>query len=240
MKIKRAEKHVEDLKSIELNYTVTIVPDIPSGGTGIKYELPNAEASRTEIALITGDAIHNLHAALDYAWIGARRRIDPSINLNKAKFPIRDKEEQMEAILNGVSIGDLAQLVMDFKPWRDGDSTLWAIHKLDIEDKHKLLLPLIHDSGVRGIVLKDKVTGDISNDGFTFPFTPGEPRYLYVGPSHEVIDPGKFSGAVFLAPTFDGTLFRFRHTNIVDTLGLFSNAVTTVVHALETFRTGGP
>lgn len=96
-----------------------------------------------ELALVIGDAAHNARSALDHLAYGL-------VLANGAKpgrhtqFPIADKEvgygDRLRKDLSGASKEHREQ-VRAICPWASGDHDLWLLHKLDVTDKHRLLVP---------------------------------------------------------------------------------------------------
>jgi hypothetical protein len=97
------------------------------------------------LGLITGDIIHNLRSCLDHlAW--------QLVDANGGKpsshtmFPIfedptapTDYKSRIERILKGAS-PDAIKLVQSLHPYKGGNDGLYALHRLDITDKHRLLI----------------------------------------------------------------------------------------------------
>jgi len=91
LKIGRADKHIADLER-----SVNALPDAYAssielnvgGGQTIKYTTPdNLAQIATQMALVIGDAIHNLRVAVEYAYLGAVERHAPSVLDKHTKFP---------------------------------------------------------------------------------------------------------------------------------------------------------
>jgi len=164
LKIDRADKHIKEVKTAVLAlheaYVSIIEEDADTGGHSIKYECPDLEDRLIEIALATGDVIHNLRTALDYAWIAVIDKL--SLPQTKwTKFPFSESAELLNHTLTQRQIHTtspilLEKLVADIKPYRAGNLYLWALHDLDITDKHKLLLPLVNYAGAKGIRVEDE------------------------------------------------------------------------------------
>src|ERR1700676_3993085 len=108
LKINRAEKHIADLKtilgSIPDRYISTIEINPQSGGQSLKYVLPDEDMLMQNVALITGDAIHNLRAALGYAWVGTIERFFPGTSNRHTKFPVGETEVSVKGQLNSRGI----------------------------------------------------------------------------------------------------------------------------------------
>jgi hypothetical protein len=73
LKIDRAKKHISEVEQI-----ITALPDNavatveinPNGGNEVlKHDIRDRNKIINNIALVLGDAIHNLHSALDHAWM---------------------------------------------------------------------------------------------------------------------------------------------------------------------------
>lgn len=110
------------------------------------FRVKRMRAVPDSIALIMGDAAHNLRSALDhFAWAA----VSAQDRGTRTYFPIWGKtavpgpdewREQVCRQLKGTPAG-LIDAVAQLEPWDMGrDSLLWAIHELDRIDKHRLLL----------------------------------------------------------------------------------------------------
>jgi len=114
-----------------------------------------------DIALIVGDAIHNLKTALDYSWFETIRILAPSAVSKFAKFPVYPSIQELEAALKSKQIDILSirlydLMLSDIKPYQGGDFFIWAIHKMDITDKNRLLIPTANYGNVTGMKVKDQ------------------------------------------------------------------------------------
>ncbi|HEV2275917.1 MAG TPA: hypothetical protein VGR96_17225, partial [Acidobacteriaceae bacterium] len=91
LKINRADKHISDIGERLFASSHTYGPSLHvDGQTGkhfIHYAFTDKEL-RSDIALMVGDAIHNIRSALDYAWISALERLNPGSINGFTKFPI--------------------------------------------------------------------------------------------------------------------------------------------------------
>lgn len=95
------------------------------------------------LALFIGDALHNLRSALDH--LACACAIAHGESPDHTQFPILLKETGLEQKLlkdldkaGPVAIG----LVRALAPTPRGNPMLAALHKLDIIDKHRLILPV--------------------------------------------------------------------------------------------------
>ena len=101
--------------------------------------MPDLDVTLQNLSLIVGDAIHNLRAALDFAWFDTIERLGiPKSSRDTRKFPIRKTRQDLEATLHGLDIDTLFPdlfklLVFDIKPYEGPDtSVVWILHNLDI------------------------------------------------------------------------------------------------------------
>jgi hypothetical protein len=95
------------------------------------------------ISLRLGDAVHNLRSSLDYIAY-AMVRANGKEPTRDTCFPIADPAKKYtpsfaERATHGMSVA--AQREIDsVQPYNTGNPTLWNLHRLDIEDKHRLLV----------------------------------------------------------------------------------------------------
>ena len=93
-------------------------------------------------ALIVGDAIHNLRAALDHlVWqlVETNRKTPGRHN----SFPIAEDESRFRSMVEQSLLGvdaPAAAAIQAIKPWKGESEALWLLHQLDIQDKHRLPL----------------------------------------------------------------------------------------------------
>jgi len=119
-----------------------------------------------ELMLILGDAIHNLRTALDHAtWELAGY---DGTQDDKTQFPFpRSNQKDYEGWLRRIipaAPQDTIDLFMDLAAYRGGrGSPLFELHRLDIDDKHLVIVPVIERCRVSGIRLKrqDMNTGEV-------------------------------------------------------------------------------
>lgn len=157
-KLERAKKHLRDLDALlkeyassnpllalqeeekesgDLVYRVRIIKPVPS----------------TEIALIVGDLVHNLHSALDLRVCELVRENGNSIVRDNA-FPMSENLQDFQTLfsrrLQGLSSHHI-NIVTNLKPYKEGNEILWELHHLDILDKHKSLI--VADSVSQALVI---------------------------------------------------------------------------------------
>jgi len=121
-------------------------------------------------ALLLGDGVHNLRSALDhvvYACSGPKPpiRCEFPIFLDQAKYfrPVTDESGGLYKI-RGIQNLTVRALIEGAQPWRYPERPkhhwLWIVHELDIQDKHRLITPvLMIPKGVRGGMQAEFVDG---------------------------------------------------------------------------------
>jgi hypothetical protein len=152
LKVKRANHHIDDLERqfaafIEHNpHTLSIQTNPDNGRLAIRIRF--RKEPDTDLALIIGDAVHNLRSALDHmTWelIG----IDKGTQDHYLKLPTGDNRISFEASCNGIktpsqTVRDMLKALEIF-PSGKGD-ILYALHLLDNSEKHTVLIPVIRAS----------------------------------------------------------------------------------------------
>lgn len=148
LKVKRAEKHLAELSQmfkrskpfgyyLETNYKT---------GERATFAKRNEDVAN-EAAIVIGDVLHNLRAAIDHAyWNCTEKHAKSDGERRNIQFPITSTETAFrESVLTGLPSRvsqDFANALASLKPYRDGGNLLLcAIHDLDVMDKHKLLVP---------------------------------------------------------------------------------------------------
>jgi hypothetical protein len=149
LKLYRAKAHIEEFKTAASEFFAenpyVIFPEIDPVSKDHGFVIGNKRAFPIGLGLMVGDAIHNLRAALDHL-IAACARANGGDEKN-THFPIRktkiDFEDGLKRDVLKPGAGRLAaDLVRKVKPYRRGNGALFAIHHLDLADKHRLLVPI--------------------------------------------------------------------------------------------------
>jgi len=91
LKIKRANKHIAEIEArislLPNEYAARIQVDPQTGNEFLEYGISQGSEHIGDLALMIGDAIHNLKCALDYAWIGALMKNTVTVPKKLHKFP---------------------------------------------------------------------------------------------------------------------------------------------------------
>jgi hypothetical protein len=237
LKINRADKHIADLDvrigALPHSDIATVEINPEGGNEVIKHDIADS-AAVDDIAVIAGDAVNNLKCALDYAWLETISRLVPSAVSKFAKFPVYPTSDALESALREKQIHILRPKLFDLigdkiKPYDGGNFAIWPIHRLDIRDKHRLLIPVVYYSSVSGIETEDE-RGQISRNGYTLASTQKPPYYIPIPAGWRVKNKGKVSVSVMFEYGPRGLQQR-----IVDSFSLYSSFVVQVVETLERF-----
>lgn len=177
LKIERADEHIADvdrqitaLRSPELQ-TVRCEINPQTGDQLLHYNFKSPQPL-DDLALVIGDAIHNLKTAADHGWYTLLSRFAPAAINKWTKLPIHANRTQLEKSLRGVKIDTINPplfrfVVDDLRPYSEGgNNAICTIHDLDITDKHMLLIPLARVTAVVGAVLENEAGG--STEGASF------------------------------------------------------------------------
>lgn len=158
LKLERAKQHIKDLEAgverfFETNPYELFIEDNPQAGCR-EHKVRRVDTPPDSLSLIAGDAIHNLRSALDHLiWqlvIANGKKPDDM----RTEFPVWSKKAGFEKGRPGRAKGiskEALDLLYGLKPYKGGNDTLWLLHRLDIVDKHRLMLAVV--SAAQGIVL---------------------------------------------------------------------------------------
>jgi len=95
------------------------------------------------LGAIVGDIIHNLRSALDLAACELARAEGESDK--GVYFPFCDHPGGLDKAIKDKRFHragkEAVALLLELKPYREGNAALRAIHDLDIQDKHQMLIP---------------------------------------------------------------------------------------------------
>lgn len=147
-KIERAEEHIRNLETAlraflaKNPYRPVAYNESDTGDRVIKLTI--VEIAPISFSLILGDAIHNLRSALDHL---AQQLVlaNNGTPTEQTCFPIFHRadckafEAGFERAVQGASKQAL-DLIRTLKPYQGGNEALCGLHRLDILDKHRLLV----------------------------------------------------------------------------------------------------
>ena len=149
LKLERAKKHiteVNDLLKKRCPFRYTVETDYEAGERSIGAK--RNEAVIGELALIIGDAIHNLRSALDHrVWEIVSPHVPKDGDRKAIQFPVAKSgsPEDIKGAFNNRKIDRAPKEVWialeKIQPYPGGNDDLVLVHDLDVIDKHKLLIP---------------------------------------------------------------------------------------------------
>jgi hypothetical protein len=234
LKIDRANQHLRDLESSIANLPnlnrASVEPDPQGRGSSIKHEIPDFGKIKDQLALVTGDCIHNFRTALDHAWVGCIKNIG-LIPDHRTKFPVRPDIENLKGVLKGVKI-DISRaelfdlMVSDIKAYKTGNEPLWTLHDLDIADKHEVLLVVQSYESINNIRIEDE-TGYIGTGG-TWGGLHKNPIFIDIPNTHKIHYHGDRSMTISLDHGKS-----IKHIPITVLLQTFSRLTMNIIQLLE-------
>ena len=126
LKLQRADKHISDANAavavLKNSYSSVIEVDPKTRTQSITYKCDNLIGHVNEIALITGDAIHNMRSALDHVWVALIESLGLPIT-RWTKFPFADSADALHKTLRDREI-DCAnpalfqKITVEIKPYK--------------------------------------------------------------------------------------------------------------------------
>ncbi len=147
-KVKRAKQHIKDLQLVLKAffdtdpYKVETKRD-PETRKPIYY-LTSVAETPPEIAAITGEVLQSLRSALDYlAYQLVASGTGRDGPFKWVEFPIFDSADEYESRKARKIQGmrkEAEEAIDAVKPYKGGNDTLWKLHKLNVVDKHRLLI----------------------------------------------------------------------------------------------------
>lgn len=238
LKIERANKHIADVSKLVTalpNSYVSSIERNPNGGESVKYTPPDVAEFGVTLALLIGDALHNLRTAVEYAYLGAIQRHAPTTLDSYTKFPTGKTREDVESRLRGRKIDALSPKLFDrivsyIKPYEvGGNGLITMLHDLDISDKHWLLIPVMRVADIRDIVVEDQY--GIPTTGNTWPIHGDGPYFINFGPNYKVKNHGKLTVDVVF-DEIEG-IGLLKGMPVMDDLKTFSKVAMGVIQALN-------
>lgn len=148
IKIDRARRHISELEQAVTDYVASaplkVFPKavVVDGKPDIQITMEMTPPPE-HLGAILGDILHNLRVVLDLAACDMVRSIggDPK----GVYFPFSDTADRLDERIRSQNFhragDDAIALLKTLQPYHHGNTKLRALHDLDIEDKHRNLLP---------------------------------------------------------------------------------------------------
>jgi hypothetical protein len=150
IKLKRAEKHIGDLKialdAFHEKHRDFIGRKIDADGDEIVY-VKYVPAVPLPISGIAGDILQNLRSTLDhlaFSIVTSKRSSRLTVSLKEIYFPVcASMNEYLASPRRGVierASSEAVKRIDALKPYKGGNDALWHLVRLNNIDKHRLLL----------------------------------------------------------------------------------------------------
>jgi len=163
LKIERAKEHINHLNLIARDFAETksheaFIEHDPEGGDDLLKV--RSGLLPADFALVLGDAAHNLIAALDYTINEIEFRVR-GFRSKYTKFPMYETREALIGAVGGGFKEKAPEQVIDclvdvIQPYLGGyNAILYCLHAIELEDKHRLLIPKLELKFVEGIVIEN-------------------------------------------------------------------------------------
>ena len=158
LKLNRAKFHIQNLNAVLEEFSRSSPYGVSADedrkpGYKVLYVSRLDEIPKS-VSVLLGDILHNLRAALDHLaqqfyFVGT----GGSVQAAHVSYPIFEDAASYKSGVGG-KVKGLRQDAIDFidatNPYRGGNDVLWQIHKLNIIDKHRVLLAVQSASGPVG------------------------------------------------------------------------------------------
>jgi hypothetical protein len=163
LKIRRAGHHIRDLKSALESYCksnfcrVGVEADAGNGGSIVRME--RTRELPAEVPLMLCDAVNNLRTALDYLACDIVRSGGRQPT-RYTRFLLDVSKEKLVAALDTSAMKaarpDLVEAIVEtIKPYKGGDDMLYGLHDLDIDSRHRLIVPDIAVVALHNVSVRD-------------------------------------------------------------------------------------
>jgi hypothetical protein len=157
LKVGRAKKHILDFDREDAAFfasdacSFSFIKDPKVGKSWFQFR--EHKPIPPNFPLIVGDAVHNLRSALDQMMWEIVSPLSPK-RPDRVQFPICEKADRLEDAIKSREVQIAGKKVLDAirktEPYLGGKYDLFWLDKLDIRDKHKIVigvLPLIAPTG---------------------------------------------------------------------------------------------
>lgn len=199
-KIERAKEHSSNLESeigsFEARDPYMISRETDSQSNEYIFRVHIAEEIPRRWGTVLGDAIHNLRSSLDLLTneLVQNNGVPPS---ERTGFPIGNNRDGFERQLRQVAKGisrRAGEIMHRIEPYKGGKGDLlWRLHRLDIADKHRLLIPV--GAAYRGVLVETTVYGEIFDEPFRL-----DPHAVDTGPIFPLEDGSVLMRFPFVIP----------------------------------------
>jgi hypothetical protein len=201
------------------------------------------------ISLVIGDAVHNLRSALDHLAVALVKDAGATPT-TKTYFPISDSLSKYAANspgqVDGIR-GTDKNIIDSLQPYLGGDDRFWRLHRMDITDKHNLILTQTQCIGGINYAVSEAETAEMFGMSDFFGRTPSTEKkpvmVPWVGPllipkKGEILFrfPGNTEKDEDMRPSFDiafGDVEVFKGKRVLPSLRELANLVQRVVDSFK-------
>jgi hypothetical protein len=156
LKLTRAKEHLHNLEAevraflARKPYTIVAEEDRATGDRVWRVRVK--EQPPQEWGVTIGEVVHALRSALDLMVCLLVERNGHEVS-DETGFPVVRRDQDLKSALHKISGVSRAatEMILGFHPYRGGDDQLWMLHRLDITDKHRLLIAV--GAAYRNIVI---------------------------------------------------------------------------------------
>lgn len=166
LKFARARAHLRELKTQTAEYRAAEpfkIVEYEDTSTGdLVTRVDAATQPSADLSVVIGDVVHNARSALDQlAWYLVER--DGGTPGKFTYFPTGETKSKFVKSVKEALAGTVESTrvrVRALAVYPGGDEELWLLHQLDIEDKHRLLIPVGMAYGAFNLHVKVDGFGD--------------------------------------------------------------------------------
>jgi hypothetical protein len=151
LKVARARRHVTEIKSAVDAYfarspiRIIVEPSDDEWGMFNYWRVRFTESVPIDLSPMIGDVLHNLRSALDVMACDLVRRAGQSEK--SVYFPFAPSKDELGAEIKRKRFhlaGEQAvSLLRSLQPHRKGHVYLRALHDLNVQDKHQMIIPAV-------------------------------------------------------------------------------------------------
>lgn len=147
LKIERANRHIAELENLISDHAVqhppVVDPQFGDDGGLVHVDVRVAGLPPMSSAII-GDVIHNLRAALDLLAVALVKHAGG--NPKDVLFPFARNASHLEDMIKSKNFDRAGEKAVErlrsLRPYVGGNESLRALHDLDVQDKHKAIIPI--------------------------------------------------------------------------------------------------
>ncbi len=158
LKLRRADRHIAELRALLepvaaiASNSIVSEPDVDP--SKLIYRVMDVPPIDPAASVIIGDVLHNLRSALDHLAGQLLFHDSARPPTRETQFPIYESAVDRKGLPRDVTIKpgirdkQILAALKDIQPYARGHEpageALWIVHQLNIIDKHRLLLTVVH------------------------------------------------------------------------------------------------